>query len=343
MNLMVRCTWAAILFGSLTGNDSTPFGQSALAQEPAKGTASDILADGDFKISPPYKNAPELTVRDDVPKGVMKSFTMDRKESKIYPINSALRGNPTRKVSVFIPKQYVPGTPAAFAVIQDANHMKTLPTILDNMIHDKRLPVIIPIFVANGGSDSKGSERGLEYDTMSGKYAEFIEMEVLPQVEKECAVKLTKDAEGRCAIGGSSGGIAAFSMAWYHPEWYHRVISYSGTFVNQQSPMNQETPHGGWEYHSGIIQKAEKKPIRVWMEVGENDNGAKSPESSFHNWVMANNRMAAVLKEKGYHYRYVFANGAGHVDGRVVNQTLPEAFLYVWQGYPIEKAVEKAK
>jgi enterochelin esterase family protein len=337
MKLFVRCNCAALLSCSLAVLLSTQRGQFARAQAPAKDAATDILADGDVKIAPPFRNAPELTVRDDVPKGVMKFFLMDRKDSKVFPINPALRGNPTRKISVYVPKQYVAGTPAAFCVIQDASHMRTLPTILDNMIQDKRLPVIIPIFVSNGGSDSKGSERGLEYDTMSGKYAEFIETEVLPQVEKECGVTLTKDPEGRCAIGGSSGGIAAFSMAWYHPEWYHRAIIYSGTFVNQQSPTNPETPHGGWEYHSGIIAKAEKKPIRVWMEVGENDNGAKSPESSFHNWVIANNRMAAVLKEKGYHYRYVFANGAGHVDGKVVNQTLPEAFLYAWQGYPIEK------
>ena len=132
-------------------------------------------------------------------------------------------------------------------------------------------------------------------------------------------------------------------MAWYHPEWYHRVLSYSGTFVNTQWPANPETPHGGWEYHENIIAKSDKKPIRIWMEVGENDNGAKSPASGFRNWVIANNQMADALKAKGYHYRYVFANAAGHVDGKVVNQTLPEALLYVWQGYPIATTAEKPK
>jgi enterochelin esterase-like enzyme len=273
----------------------------------------------------------------------MKSFVMDRKDSKFFPINDKLRNNPTRKVSVYVPKQYEPGTAAAFAVIQDASYARSLPTILDNMIHDKRLPVIIPIFVANGGFDSRGSERGLEYDTLSGKYAEFIEAEVLPQVEKEAGVKLTKDPEGRCAMGGSSGGLAAFTMAWYHPELYHRVLVYSGTFVNTQWPANPETPHGGWEYHENIIAKAEKKPIRVWMEVGENDNGSKSPATGYRNWVIANNRMAEVLKEKGYHYRYVFADGAGHTDGKVTGQTLPEALLYVWQGCPIDPAARKKK
>ncbi len=332
MKLMMRYFCAAVFFGWA---GATP---PAFAQEAAKDGSADILADGDYKIGPKYQNAPELKARDEVPKGVMKSFTMDRKESKLFPINPKLKGNATRKVSVYIPSQYVMGTPAAFAVIQDASYQKVLPTILDNMIHDKRLPVIIPIFVANGGSDSKGSERGLEYDTMSGKYAEFIQTEVLPQVEKETGVTLTKDPDGRSTMGGSSGGIAAFSMAWYHPEWFRRVLIYSGTFVNQQSPSNPETPHGGWEYHDNIIAKSDKKPIRIWMEVGENDNGAKSPATGFRNWVIANNQMAAVLKAKSYHYRYVFALNAGHTAGNVTNQTLPEALLYVWQGYPIAPA-----
>jgi iron(III)-enterobactin esterase len=343
MNLNTQITWAAILLGLAVGIVSMGIGPTAVGQDTARDPAKDILADGDIKIGPMYMAAPETKVREDVPKGMLKSFTMDRKDSKFFPINDKLKNKPTREVSVYIPKQYVPGTPAAFAVIQDASYRKQLPTILDNMIHDKRLPVIVPIFVANGGFDSKGSERGLEYDTLSGKYAEFIEAEVLPQVEKETGVKLTKDPEGRCTMGGSSGGLAAFTMAWYHPEWYHRVLIYSGTFVNTQSPVNPETPHGGWEYHEKIISKSEKKPIRMWMEVGENDNGAKSPATGFRNWVIANNDMAKVLKAKGYHYRYVFALGAGHTDGKVVNQTLPEALLYVWHGYPIAKAAEKTK
>jgi enterochelin esterase-like enzyme len=341
MKLKAPVTCAAILSGLVLGIVSMPIGPTALGQDTAKDPTKDILADGTIKIGPMYTAALETKARPEVPKGTMKTFTMDRKDSKFFPINDKLKNNPTRKVSVYIPKQYVPGTPAAFAVIQDASYIKVLPTILDNMIHDKRLPVIIPIFVANGGFDSKGSERGLEYDTLSGKYAEFIEAEVLPQVEKETGVTLTKDPEGRSTMGGSSGGLCAFTMAWYHPEWYHRVLIYSGTFVNTQSPVNSETPHGGWEYHENIIAKSPQKPIRIWLEVGENDNGAKSPATGFRNWVIANDRMAEVFKDKGYHYRYVFALGAGHTDGKVTNQTLPEALLYVWQGYPIAAGEKK--
>src|ERR1700730_52971 len=169
---------AAVLIGLAIGIFSMWIGPIAVGQETARDPAKDILADGTIKIGPMYMAAPETKVREDVPKGMMKSFTMDRKDSKFFPIDAKLKNNPTRKISVYIPSQYVPGTAAAFAVIQDASYMKSLPIILDNMIHDKRLPVIVPIFVANGGFDSRGSERGLEYDTLSGKYAEFIEAEV---------------------------------------------------------------------------------------------------------------------------------------------------------------------
>ena len=114
-------------------------------------------------------------------------------------------------------------------------------TALDNLIAHKRVPVMIAISIGNGSGDAQGSQRGLEYDTMSGRYAEFVETEVLPLVTKQYNVKLTKDPEGRATMGGSSGGSAALIMAWYHPELYHRVLTYSGTAVNQQWPPNAET------------------------------------------------------------------------------------------------------
>jgi enterochelin esterase-like enzyme len=155
---------------------------------------------------------------------------------------------------------------------------------------------------------------------MSGKYAEFIETEVLPLVESNYNVKLTKDPDGRATMGSSSGGSAALEMAWYHPEWYHRVITYSGTYVNQQWPFNSDTPDGAWDFHEKLIPQSDPKPIRLWMEVGDRD--------------LLNNRMATVLRAKGYHYQYVYALNAGHVERAVRNQTLPEALEWLWQGYP---------
>jgi len=192
---------------------------------------------------------------------------------------------------------------------------------------------MIAVMIQNGGGDGRGSERGLEYDTVSGKYAEFVEKEVLPEVENRCQVKLTHDPNGRATMGGSSGAACAFTMAWFHPDLYRRVLSYSGTFVNQQSPFNRSSPRGAWEYHEHLIPQSDAKPIRIWMEVGDHD--LDFDEASYHNWVMANQNMAAVLKTKGYHYEFDFAKNAGHVDRKVVGQTLPDALLWLWEGYPV--------
>src|SRR3984885_3876172 len=148
----------------------------------------------------------------------------------------------TRRVTVYVPKQYAPGTVAPFIVGADGPD-RALFLALDNLIAERKVPAMIAISIGNGGGDAQGSERGLEYDTMSGRYAEFVEKEVLPLVEKQYNVKFNKGPEGRATMGGSSGGSCALIMAWYHPELYHRVLTYSGTFINQQWPSNPQTPH----------------------------------------------------------------------------------------------------
>ena len=203
--------------------------------------------DGNFVIGPPYTPAPELTVKEGVPQGKIHEFTMDSKDSKIYP--GIARSQPgavvpyTRQVAVYVPAQYVAGTPAPFIVAQDgmsAHYRGNLPPILDNLIHEKRVPPIVAVMVHNGGGDAQGSQRGLEYDTVSGVYTDFIETEVLPRITRDYGIVFTKDPEGRATMGGSSGAACAFTMAWFHPELYRKVLSYSGTYVNQQSPLNPD-------------------------------------------------------------------------------------------------------
>jgi len=289
-------------------------------------------ADGDFNIGPDYTNAPEVTFHEGVPRGVVHTFTMNSEESKIYP---GLTGPYKRTVCVYVPKQYVAKKPAPFIVVQDGRgYTNRMVPVLDNMIHEHRLPVMIAVMINSGGGDGKGSERGLEYDTVSGQYTMFIETEVLPKIEKDYKIKFTTDPNGRATMGGSSGAACAFTMAWFHPELYRRVLSYSGTFVNQQSPENRASVHGAWEYHEHLIPQSDAKPIRIWMQVGEKDNGWDRDEATFHNWVLANQRMAAALKAKGYHYEYYFCRNAGHVDRKAVGQTLPEAMAWLWEGYP---------
>lgn len=310
------------------------------ADTPSSGAAMDMAAlatdaDGDFTIGPDYTSAPETRPAPGAPKGALYHFTMYSVDSKIYP---GLNGPYQRDVYVYVPRQYVPGTPAPFMVVQDGKgYTNRLPVVLDNLIGEHRLPVMIAVMINNGGGDGRGSERGLEYDTVSDRYARFVETEVLPKISKDYHVTLTKDPEGRAAMGGSSGAACAFTMAWFRPDLYRRVLSYSGTFVNQQSPFNPASPRGAWEYHEHFIPQSEVKPLRIWLEVGENDAGYDRDEASLHNWVIANRRMAAALKAKGYHYRFVFCKGAKHVDGRVVRETLAGALLWLWQDYPIGK------
>ncbi len=328
------------------------------AKEMPDGTNAPADQDGNFIIGPAYSTPPEMAERAGGLQGTVYEFVMRSEDSRIYPgiardpgtfgtpdpndpaklIVTTSRPAPyTRKVAVYVPKQYAEGTEAPFIVGADGPD-RLLFTALDNLIAEKRLPPIVAISVANGSGDAQGSERGLEYDTMSGRYAEFIETEVLPRVEKEAKVKLTKDPDGRATMGTSSGGSCALIMAWYHPELYHRVLTYSGTYVNQQWPPSAETPHGAWEFHEKLIPNSPRKLIRLWLEVGDRDLlNPNAMRDGMHDWVLANEHMARVLAAKGYHYQFVFARNSGHGDRAVKTQTLPEALEYLWQGYPAKR------
>ncbi|HEY0797423.1 MAG TPA: alpha/beta hydrolase-fold protein, partial [Acidisarcina sp.] len=217
------------------------------ATELPDGANAPANADGNFIIGPTHVPAPEMAAPQSTLKGKVITFTMKSADSKIYPgiaRDPGTFGTPdpidpaklivttshlapyTRTVAIYVPPQYVAGTAAPFIVGADGPD-KDLFTALDGLIAEHRVPAIIAISIGNGSGDAQGSERGLEYDTMSGRYAEFVETEVLPLVEQQAGVRLTKDPDGRATMGGSSGGSCALIMAWYHPEWYHRVLTYS--------------------------------------------------------------------------------------------------------------------
>jgi enterochelin esterase-like enzyme len=325
------------------------------ARELPDGTVPAPNVDGNFIIGPTHNPAPEMAALDTVPQGKIYEFTMSSVDSERYPgiardqgtfgtpdpndpaklVVSTSRPAPyTRRVAVYVPSQYVPGTTVPFIVGADGPD-PLLFTALNNLIAQKRVPVIIAISIGNGSGDAQGSQRGLEYDTMSGRYAEFVETEVLPLVEKQSNVKLTRDPEGRATMGCSSGAAAALSMAWYRTDLYHRVLSYSGTYVNQQWPPNPETPGGAWEFHRTLIPNSPTKPIRIWMHVSDRDlYNPNTMRDNMHDWVVANEHMATVLAEKKYHYQFVFARNAGHCDRATKLQTLPVALEWLWQGYP---------
>jgi iron(III)-enterobactin esterase len=311
---------------------------------------------GNYILGPTHTPAPETSAQPTIPQGTIVEFTMSSTDSKLYPGIARDPGtfgtpdptNPaslivttshpapyTRHVTVYVPAQYVPGTIAPFIVGADGPD-RLLFTTLDNLIAANKLPTMIAISIGNGGGDAQGSERGLEYDTLSPRYAEFVEHEVLPLVESQAHVRLTHDPNARATMGGSSGGSVALIMAWYHPDLYHRVLTYSGTYVNQQWPWNPATPQGAWGFHQTLIPHAPRKPLRIWMEVGDRDlYNPNIMRDNMHDWVVANEDMAQALAAKHYPYQFLFARNAGHVDHATKQQTLPEALEYLWQDYPI--------
>jgi enterochelin esterase-like enzyme len=309
---------------------------------------------GDYIIGPDYEIDPDLTDLGN-PKGLSFKFTMPLVESGIFPgDDSTLDPNKEvreeREIKVYVPAAYQDGDKAPFLVMHDGPwNFDLVCRALDNLTisddPDRMLPAFIVVAVQNGGDDSKGSERGLEYDTMSDRLARFINDEVLPAVLNNAEVKaafpniaFTDNPWGRGVMGCSSGGAAALTMGWFRPDLFRRLITYSGTFVDQQdddAPEETEYPLGAWDYHSGmkLIENTPKKPLRIFTHVSENDIGNSAPEESYHNWVMANKRTAAALKAKGYDYRFVYSKAAGHCDSKVFQQTLADTLVWMWRGY----------
>jgi enterochelin esterase-like enzyme len=363
------------------------------ATELPDGAVPPIDGDGNFIIGSTHLPAAQTFATPGLKSARVISFTMSSADSAIYrpalvrdeqTFNESIRkasavpGDPSnllistshagtwkRSVSVYIPHGYVRGSRAPFIVSGDSDGGQNdalLFATLDNLITQHRLPPLIAISIGNGGQDAQGSQRGREYDTVSGTYAEWVESEVLPLVEQSANVRLTRNPDARMAMGFSSSGAAAFSMAWFHPELYHRVLAYSPTMINQQWPHNPALPGGAWEFHSPwpgptgpklevhgfnlpgptdldagapLIPNSPKKPIRYWFECGDRDLFYPVPAMTdgMHDWVLANENMAKALAAAGYQYQYVFARNAGHVDHATLLQTLPEALEWVWKGF----------
>jgi len=312
---------------------------------------------GNHVIGPDYKIDPDLTDRGN-PKGKSFEFSLRLADSKVFrgddsTLDPKKPVREKRKIFVYVPAAYKDGTKAPLLVTFDGpSHMNLVRNALDNLTisadPDRKLPAFIVIAVENGGNDGKGSERGLEYDTMSDRFARFINDEVLPAVLTNADIKaaypkiaFTENPWGKAAMGCSSGGAAALTMGWFRPDLFRRLITYSGTFVDQQdddAPEEKGYPLGAWEYHSSmkLIETSEKKPLRIFTHVSENDIRAKDAEETYHNWVMANERTAAALKAKGYDYRYVFSRATGHCDRKVFEQTLADTLVWMWRGYHAE-------
>jgi enterochelin esterase family protein len=326
-------TSGAIAAGATSAGASSMSGASGSPDPGSDG-------DGEIDVGPSYTPSPDLKLKPGAPAGFTTSFTLTSAMSTIF--NGSDFTPPltfSRQIKVFVPQQYTDGTESPFMVSSDGFYAG-LQTVVQNLADDPNpdhhVPPLVIIGIQNGPDVHPNSERSLEYDTVSDRYFRFVTQEVIPAVLANAALtakfpnfKLTSDPNGRGGYGCSSGGPAVMGLAWFGD--FNRVFSFSGSFVALQKTTDH--PDGAWEYPQMISAAPLRPDLRVFLEVGQNDNGSTSPESSHTNWVIANRNMAAALAAKGNHYRFVNALGAGHCDDNARNQVMPDGLIWLWRGY----------
>lgn len=303
---MLRLTLIAALLGKILS-----------AQQPA----TDPHA-----ISPDeqYVLGPDSQPQAGVPHGTVTEFTLA--DSKTYP-------GFARKWWLYVPAGYDGHTPVALMVFQDgggyvkADGAWRVPVVLDNLIAQKKLPLMAAIFINPGESPAAATpvaagqktpgvrkNRSVEYDTLGAAYATFLLDEIMPEARKHVAI--TDDPEGRGICGASSGGICAFTVAWERPDQFRKVYTTIGSFTNIR----------GGNAYPGLVRATDKKPIRIFQQ-----DGARDIVNQFGSWPEGNKAMAAALVEKGYDHQFVFGEGAHNA--RHGASILPYALRWLWRDY----------
>ena len=266
-----------------------------------------------------YVPGPDSKPQPDVPKGEIIKLSFDK--SKIFP-------DTVRDYWIYVPAQYKPDKPACVFVMQDGIRFEA-PTVFDNLINKKEIPITIGVFVAPGVVKTPNAavaldrfNRSFEYDGLGDAYARFLLEELLPEVETKKtadgrAIRLSHDGNDRAIGGGSSGAIAAFTAAWERPDAFSRVFSSIGTFVDLR---------GGMRYPS-LIRKFEPKPIRIYLQDGSNDLNIYGGD-----WWMANQTMERAFIFAGYEVEHAWGDG-GHT-GKHATLVFPDALRWLWKDWP---------
>lgn len=268
-----------------------------------------------------YQLGPDSYVQPGVPQGALTQYTWD---SHIFE-------NTTRKYWVYVPSQYDPPEPACVMVFQDGESYADregemrVPVVFDNLIHKGEMPVTIGIFIDAGNrtdgyvADAQDwyeehslNQRSLEYDTLSDRYARFLLEEILPEVGKKW--NLAQDAGSRAICGISSGGICAWTAAWERPDAFSKVLCHVGSFADIR---------GGHNYPF-IVRKSDPRPIRVFLQAGENDL-----DCVWGNWALCNRQMASALAFREYDCKMVMGKG-GH-DRNHGAAILADSLRWLWR------------
>jgi sugar lactone lactonase YvrE/enterochelin esterase-like enzyme len=266
-----------------------------------------------------YVPGPDSKPQPDVPKGEIIKLSFDK--SKIFP-------DTVRDYWIYVPAQYKPDKPACVFISQDGIRWEA-PTVFDNLINRKEIPITIGVFVSPGVVKTPNAtvaldrfNRSFEYDGLGDAYARFLIEELLPEVETKKttdgrAIRLSHDGNDRAIGGGSSGAIAAFTAAWERPDAFSRVFSSIGTFVDLR---------GGMRYPS-LIRKYEPKPIRIFLQDGLNDLNIYGGD-----WWMANQTMERAFVFAGYEVEHAWGDG-GHT-GKHATLIFPDAMRWLWKDWP---------
>ena len=276
-----------------------------------------------------YHIGPDSLVQDGVPKGEVRGpFTLP---SNAYP-------GTQHTYWVYVPAQYDPKVPASLMIFQDGQAFKNpdgdlrAQNVMDNLIYRRELPVMIGVFINPGRRPDqpeptpqewgdRTTNRPTEYNSLDDKYARVVVDELLPALNKD--YNISKDPDRRGIGGASSSAIAAFTVAWERPGEFHKVLSIVGSFTHLRPPDQ----HGGDEYPD-IVRQSEKKPIRVFLQDGRNDNRVENPK---RDWFFQNVRLMQALTEKGYDVNYAWGmNKHGQKMGGAI---LPDMMRWLWRDH----------
>ena len=271
-----------------------------------------------------YEPGPDAQRQPAVPEGRVESFEFN--ESQVFP--------GTRRAGwVYIPAQYQAAEAAAVMVFQDGhayvnaatNGRVRAPVVMDNLIARGEMPVTVGIFINPGHAGSEGppaagwgsrSNRSVEYDSLGDAYARFLSEELIPFVARKWDLRLSDRPAHRALVGMSSGGICAWTAAWERPAQFGKVLSHIGSFVNIR----------GGHVYPALIRKTEPKPLRVFLQEGENDL-----DNLHGNWPLANRQMEAALKFAKYDHHLVM--GTGKHSGRHGGAIFPDTMRWIWRDW----------